>query len=645
MLKLPHIELKNFNNEAAKTGYVVGFAAMTAAAIINTFCWAIFGAAAAPGRAGFMLAFGVSILAALFSALMSKRKSGQIDALADHAAAIAAGNFEAAYVPKLGTTHAIHVQLNLIAEAQLKRIEEFHRLLEDSRIREERLYEALDEMADEVCVYDPTGMLVSVNRAYTRHCNGIGASVGPGMLRQEVLSVMAQAPGNGVPANEREMWLEHQSHMRELAISGGKPVDSLQRDGKHLRFTLIETPLKNQIEIITDISDIVAGHLEVERCRREVEAADKIKAVTVSRLMNTIRTPMTGVLAAAEMLNNTPLTTSQQSKLDLIRRSSGSLLGVVQDMIEVAGDPPQEVAQEPEQMKLLDVHNSRRAVLLVRSPELLDKITGVLKHDSVQSVSLETVDLVQELLGEIHGESVKVDFVMTDDSGAFEQLEKWKSQARPNAPFQLIDLNKVMTDGFTTPPSPLKSPTLAPSDIPFIEAVASAVEMPVVSAEATTAAIQKVHYEEAHDAVALPQSGLRKRPIEVMVVEDNDVSQIVYDQIMRNSGFNYLIVSSGEEAVSTALREKPGLILMDISMPGLNGLDATKRIRTRLPDENRPVIVGMTQHVLNGDREKCLLSGMDDYAMKPTLPGPLRKQISAWLSLATQKNSLAAQAS
>jgi CheY-like chemotaxis protein len=344
-------------------------------------------------------------------------------------------------------------------------------------------------------------------------------------------------------------------------------------------------------------------------------------------------------------LNNTPLTTSQQSKLDLIRRSSGSLLGVVQDMIEVAGNPPQEVAEEPEQMKLLDIHNSRRAVLLVRSPELLDKITGVLKHDSVQSVSLETVDLVQELLGEIHGESVKVDFVMTDDSAAYEQLEKWKSQARPNAPFQLIDLNKVMTDGFTTPPSPLKSPTLAPSDIPFIEAVASAVEIPVVSAEATTAAIQKVHYEEAHDAVALPQSGLRKRPIEVMVVEDNDVSQIVYDQIMRNSGFNYLIVSSGEEAVSTALREKPGLILMDISMPGLNGLDATKRIRTRLPEENRPVIVGMTQHILNGDREKCLLSGMDDYAMKPTLPGPLRKQISAWLSLATQKNSLAAQAS
>jgi CheY-like chemotaxis protein len=296
-------------------------------------------------------------------------------------------------------------------------------------------------------------------------------------------------------------------------------------------------------------------------------------------------------------------------------------------------------------MTLVNVHNIRRAVLLVRSAELLDKITGVLKHDAVQSVSLETVDLVQELLGEIHGESIKVDFVMTDDSAAFEQLEKWKSQARPNAPFQLIDLNKVMTDGFTTPPSPIKSPALAPSEIPFIEVATTAVESPAANPQDAIVADQKVHYEEAHDAVALPQSGLRKRPIEVMVVEDNDVSQIVYDQIMRNSGFNYLIVSSGEEAVSTALREKPGLILMDISMPGLNGLDATKRIRTRLPDENRPVIVGMTQHLLSGDREKCLMSGMDDYAMKPTLPGPLRKQISAWLSLATQKNSLAAQAS
>ncbi len=653
MHKLSKLKLKDFNNSAVRTGFVVGFAAMTSAAVINALCWAVLGEAAAPGKAGFVLAFGVSLFAALFSALLNLRQSRSMESIASHAEAIALGNIETAFVSPQGAIHPIHLQLNLIAEAQLKRIEEFHRLLEDSRIREERLYEALDQMDDEITVYDPTGMLVTVNKAFTRHCNGIGARVGPGMLRRDVLQAMATAPGNGVPSSERDMWLEHQFQMRELAISSTKPVDTLQRDGRHMRFTVIETPLKNQIEITTDITDMVTSMLEVERSHREVEAAARIKSVTVARLMNTIRTPMTGVLAAAELLNETPLNANQQGKLDLIRRSSGTLLGIVQDMIDVADGARGAVVESGEPFELVNVNNPKRAVLLIRSPELLEKITLVLKKDAVQSISLETVDLVRELLEDTDGESINVDFVMSDDSQACEQLLAHEAVKKPESRIRVIDLNKVMTDGFGMPePQELtSSPELAPSEVPPIEVAASSADIADDPAEANDSggnkaveALETAQDTEARGFTELPRSGLRVRPIEVMVVEDNDVNQIIYDQIMSNSGYHYLIVSSGEEAVNTALREKPNLILMDISMPGVNGIDATKRIRSRLSSDKKPVIVGMTQHVLSGDREKCLMSGMDDYCVKPTSAGPLRAQIANWLGLASQKTGMTIQA-
>ena len=100
---------------------------------------------------------------------------------------------------------------------------------------------------------------------------------------------------------------------------------------------MIATPLKNQIEITTDITEAVNDHMDVERARREVDAAEEIKKATVARFAQTIRAPMTGVLAAAAQLNETDLTDAQQDKLDIIRRSSGNLLGVMQDMMQTAG--------------------------------------------------------------------------------------------------------------------------------------------------------------------------------------------------------------------------------------------------------------------------------------------------------------------
>ena len=635
MYKFSDIRIPHLNIEAVKTGFLVGFASMTSAAIFNTVSWIALGEAGAPGKSGFILALSVSVLAGLLSGYMNRRLTARLERVSDHAKAIASGDMAAAFITDADAADPLHQQLNLIAEAQLKRIEEFHRLLEDSRIREERLYEALDLMEDEIAVYDPTGMLVCVNKAFTKHCNAIGAPVGPGMLRREILSAIANAPTNGVPQSERDMWLDHQFHMRELALSNQKPVDTLQRDGRHMRFTIIETPLKNQIEITTDISDAVSSFQEVERCRRETDAAEKIKTVTVSRLMSTITTPMTGVLAAAELLNETELTQNQQNKLDIIRRSSGTLLGIVQDMMDMSDHLPKEVPVEPAKLVAVEVNRPRRAILLVRSPELLERVTGVLQEDSVQPIALETIDLVLELLADVDGESVHIDFVMSDDLSAIAQLREWSSTVLTVNRPQIIDLNHVMTDGFAQVVID-KDAVKADDSVETIapEPKTVAVTFPVHTQPITAKLKENIDVAEAAEPFGLKT---RKHALDVMIVEDNDVNQIFYDQIMSNCGYQYLIVSSGIEGVNTALREKPRLILMDISMPGLNGLEATRSIRDQISGGHHPMIIGMTGHLLSGDREKCLAAGMDDYALKPTAPGPLRAQIASWLNSGVQQ--------
>ena len=157
------------------------------------------------------------------------------------------------------------------------------------------------------------------------------------MMRPEILKALSQAPGNNVPPNERDMWLDHQLQMRDLAASGGRPVDSLQRDGRHLRFTLIETPRLNQIEITTDITEAVNDHMNVERSppgggrvgrdqrRRRFHA-----------IANTIRVPHDRCAGSGEMLNDTALTSDAARQAGHYPALFRQLLGIMQDMMQTA---------------------------------------------------------------------------------------------------------------------------------------------------------------------------------------------------------------------------------------------------------------------------------------------------------------------
>ncbi len=104
---------------------------------------------------------------------------------------------------------------------------------------------------------------------------------------------------------------------------------------------------------------------------------------------------------------------------------------------------------------------------------------------------------------------------------------------------------------------------------------------------------------------------------------------------MEETGLNFKIVENGRLAFASYKVQKPRLILMDVSMPEMNGKEATTAIR-KYECENdmiRTPIVGVTAHALKGDMEACIDAGMDDYLSKPISPNKLSLKIEQWLKV------------
>ena len=106
-------------------------------------------------------------------------------------------------------------------------------------------------------------------------------------------------------------------------------------------------------------------------------------------------------------------------------------------------------------------------------------------------------------------------------------------------------------------------------------------------------------------------------PLRILVVEDNVTNQKVVRQILKRLGYETDLASNGYEAIQAVKNKSYDLIFMDIHMPEMDGLEATREIRKKIFVHNPPVIIALTADVLKGERELCLRAGMDDYLTKP----------------------------
>jgi signal transduction histidine kinase/CheY-like chemotaxis protein len=129
----------------------------------------------------------------------------------------------------------------------------------------------------------------------------------------------------------------------------------------------------------------------------------------------------------------------------------------------------------------------------------------------------------------------------------------------------------------------------------------------------------------AEAAPPVPQA----RPLRVLVAEDNQVNQTVATMMLARLGYRADVVANGLEAIEAVRRIRYDVILMDVQMPVLDGLDATRRIRAELPADRQPAIIALTANALQDDRAACEAAGMDDYLTKPVRPADLAAALRA----------------
>lgn len=125
----------------------------------------------------------------------------------------------------------------------------------------------------------------------------------------------------------------------------------------------------------------------------------------------------------------------------------------------------------------------------------------------------------------------------------------------------------------------------------------------------------------------------------ILIVEDNPTQQKVLAYLAQHHGYDVRIVSTGQEAIGEL--QKPNhydLLLMDWNLPDMTGLECTVAIRNWEKEGEHIPIVAMTGHTMEGDREKCLMAGMDDYLSKPFSATDLRELLARWLPTAADAN-------
>ena len=187
-------------------------------------------------------------------------------------------------------------------------------------------------------------------------------------------------------------------------------------------------------------------------------------------------------------------------------------------------------------------------------------------------------------------------------------------------------------------PTGTRTDTPADARIAFAHCVAKPVK-PAQLCAAIDLALFSSKKAAAPAAPASPGQLLSERlPLRILLVDDNEINQKVAARILTQIGYKPDLAENGRKALATLDERIYDLVFMDVMMPEMDGLEATQNIRERQKNSadhpnygSRIVIIAMTAHAMQGDREKCLAAGMDDYLSKPIRPADIRGMIEKWI--------------
>jgi CheY-like chemotaxis protein len=184
------------------------------------------------------------------------------------------------------------------------------------------------------------------------------------------------------------------------------------------------------------------------------------------------------------------------------------------------------------------------------------------------------------------------------------------------------DLHQIANETIT---KPLKTETLAKTIAKIINKKEVSKDIPLtIQAQSDVPTINAFNKNLPLDKI---------KNLKILVAEDNPVNQKLIKSVLTKMGFTPKLVENGRLAVEEEEKEKYDLILMDLQMPEMDGINATKNIIINARKRTRPKIIAVTANAMPGDKERCLDAGMDDYISKPIQFQLLSEKITQWVNL------------
>ncbi len=412
------------------------------------------------------------------------------------------------------------------------------------------------------------------------------------------------------------------------------------------------------------------ANIELEAARRTAEQTTKAKSDFLAEMSHEIRTPMNGVIAMTRLLEETELNDTQKEMVQTIRESGDSLLSIINDILDFSKIESGKMELQHSAFSLRECVQSAIDLIIVKANEKGLTLTFRAADDVPDTLVSDGARLRQILLN-LLGNAVKF-----TERGEVSLSVQLKESPKPATSKALL-LFSIRDTGIGIPLEQqhllFRSFSQANSSISqrfggtglglaiskkLVELMGGQIQVKsttkgstfefTIAAEYQMTSAQNPpirplgHSEKAQPGFkstpeALPreiQVGAKSAcPLTILLVDDNAINRNVSMKILQQIGGNPDLATNGREAVELVRTKSYDLILMDVQMPLMDGLEATRQIRA-LEMENfslsHVIIVAMTANAMTGDREKCLAAGMDDYIAKPVLPKTLKEVLFRW---------------